>query len=168
MWNFHTSVDQADLIKGLDVGRQTSVDTKYSAFNYCTDTKIIKNFAAILPWVDIAILAQGFFVKAIHGCHTSSFVISSQKSDAIWVLELEAKEKLESLDRVVASIYKVTHEDIASIRNRPTFRKELQQVMELTMDITTDRDWCTYRLHVTLFYKDLLDFFAENTQVSFG
>ena len=90
MWNFHTTIDQADLIKGLDIGRETSVDTKDFSFNNCTNAKIIENFAAILPWVYVAILAQRFFVEAIHRRHTSSLVISSQESDAIWVPELEA------------------------------------------------------------------------------
>jgi hypothetical protein len=40
--------------------------------------------------------------------------------------------------------------------------------MELPVDITADCDGCADGLNVTLFDKDLLDFFAEDSEVSFG
>ena len=40
-------------------------------------------------------------------------MIASKKGDAVWVLELEAKEKLKGFYTVVPSVDIVTHKDVA-------------------------------------------------------
>ena len=40
--------------------------------------------------------------------------------------------------------------------------------MELTVNISADSHWRTHWLHITFFYKQLFDFFAEHAQISFG
>jgi hypothetical protein len=39
-------------------------------------------------------------------------VVSSEKSDSVWILDFEAEEILKSFDGVVASINKVSDEDV--------------------------------------------------------
>ena len=73
---------------------------------------------------------------------------------------------MECFNRVVATINEVAHEDIASIRNLSSFFEELEQVMELTMDVTANSDWRAHRLNVTLFDQYLLDFFTENAKIT--
>ena len=84
-----------------------------------------------------------------------------------WPLQLEAEKQLECFNRVVATINEVAHKDIAGIWNLPSFFKELEQVVELTMDVTANGDWGAHRLDVTLFDQYLLDFFAEDAKVAF-
>ena len=74
---------------------------------------------------------------------------------------------MECFNRVVATINEVTHEDIAGIRNLSSFFEELEQVMELTMDVTANSDRGAHRLNVTFFDQYLLDFFTENAKITF-
>lgn len=41
------------------------------------------------------------------------FVVAAEEGDAVRVLDLEAQQVLESLDRVVASVNEIADEDIA-------------------------------------------------------
>ena len=144
------------------------MNAKYLAFNDSADSEVIENFCAVLPWVDVTVFAHSLLVEAVNRGNSSGFVITSQKSDAVGVLQLKTEQKLESLDRVVASIDEVTHEDVAGIRNLATFFKKLEEVVELTMNITADSDGSADRLDIALFNEDLLDLFTENAQVSLG
>jgi hypothetical protein len=44
-------------------------------------------------------------------------MVASEEGDAIGVLDLEAEQVLEGLDGVVATINKITDEDVASLIN---------------------------------------------------
>ena len=99
------------------------MNTEDFAFNDGANSQVVEHLAAVLPGVDITILAHGFLVETIHRGDTARLVIASQERDAVRVLQLEAKEELEGLDRVVATIDKVTHEDVASVWNLATFFK---------------------------------------------
>lgn len=117
MRNLHTPVDQANLVEGLDLGRETTMDAEDLALNDSTNAEVIENLSAVLPGVDVTILAHSLLIKTVDAGDAASLVITTEKCDAVGVLQLEAKEKLEGLDRVVAAIYKVTHEDVAGVRD---------------------------------------------------
>lgn len=78
-------------------------------------------------------------------------MITSEKGNVSWILELQTEQELESLNWVVASVNEVAHEDIASVRDLTSLIKELQKIMELTMDISTNSDWSRNWLNVALF-----------------
>lgn len=42
------------------------MDAKDLAFDESTDAEIVEHFGAVLPWVDVAVLAHGFFVESVH------------------------------------------------------------------------------------------------------
>ena len=108
------------------------MDAEDFTFNNCTYSQVIEYFCAILPWVSISIFADGLIVEAVNRCDLSCLVITTEKSDVTWPFQLEAEKQLECFNRVVATINKVAHEDIASIRNLSSFFEELEQVVELT------------------------------------
>jgi hypothetical protein len=65
-------------------------------------------------------------------------VISSDKGDALRVSHLEGKQEEESLDRVVASINKVAHEEVVRVRALTADFKKFFEVVKLAMDVTTN------------------------------
>lgn len=143
------------------------MDAENLSFNDGSNTKIVENFGAVLPRVGITILSDGLIVESIDSSNLSCLVITSEEGNVSWILELKAEQELESLNRVVASVNEVTHEDIASVRDLTSLIKELQEIMELTMDISTNSDWSRYWLNVALFDQNFLNFLTEDSEISF-
>ena len=86
----------------------------------------------------------------------SAFVVSSKDSKSILKADLESDEESDSLDGVVAAIDVVTHEEVVGVGRLTTNLKELSQVVELTVNVTADRDWSTDLLDVRLVNEDFL------------
>ena len=166
--NLHSAVDEADLIKSLDLWGETTVDAEDFTFDDGADAEVIEHFSAVFPGVDVSVFTHGLFVEAVNGGHTSGLVVASEKGDAVGPLQLQTEQELEGLNGVVAAIDKVTHEDVAGIRNLTTFFKKLEKVVELTVDVATDSDGSADWLDIALFDKDLLDLLAKDAKVSFG
>lgn len=167
MWNLHSSVDKSDLVEGLDLWRETSVDAEDLALNDSGNAEIIEHFSAVSPWVWVTILAHGLFVETVDGGDSTSLVVSSQESDAVGILKLEAEEELEGLDGVVATVDEVSHEDVAGVWDLTSLFEKLEKIMELTVDVSANCNWGANRLDVALLDEDLLDLLAEETKVTF-
>ena len=93
-------------------------------------------------------------------------MVASEESDAIGVLELQAEQELEGLDRVVPAIDKIAHENVSSVRDLTSFLKKFEQVMELAMDVAANCHWGAHRLHIAFLDQDLLYLFTQDAQVS--
>ena len=139
------------------------MDTEDLAFDHSSNSEVVEDLCAILPWICISIFSNSLIIETIHGSDLSSLMVSSKQGNMRWVLKLEAEQELECLNRVEASIHKVTHEDVPCFWDLSTFVEKFQEIMELSMDISTDSNWCFDRLDITLFYQDFLYFFAENS-----
>ena len=73
---------------------------------------------------------------------------------------------------MVASIDEISDEDVASVldvtawvRDCVTCAEELQNVEELTVDVTADCDGASNGLHIGLLEEDFLGFFAEMSEI---
>lgn len=84
------------------------------------------------------------------------------------VSQLQAHQKLESLNRVETTINEISHEDVASVGDLASLVKKLNKIVELSVNISTDSNRCTDGLHVRFFNKKFLDLFAEKSEVTFG
>jgi len=166
MRNFHSSVDKSNLVDGLDLRRESTMDAEDFAFDNGTNAEVIENFSAILPWIGITVLSNGLIIEAIHGSDLSGLVITSEKSDMCWVLELEAKEQLECFHGVEASIDEVTHEDVACVWDLAALVEELEKIVELAVDISADSDWSFHWLDVAFLDEDFFHFLAEDSKFS--
>ena len=91
------------------------MDAEDLSLNDGTNTEVVENFCAVLPRVGISVLSNGLVIEAIDGGDLSGLVVTSQEGDVSWVLQLQAQEKLECLNRVEPSVHKVAHENIACV-----------------------------------------------------
>lgn len=82
-------------------------------------------------------------------------MISSDKSDSLGVSHLEGQQEQERLDRVVASIDEIAHEQVVGVGALASHLEELHQVVELSVNVTADSDWGFDVLHIRFFDKDL-------------
>jgi hypothetical protein len=151
MRDFVASVDQTNLIQGLNIGGKSSMDAENFSFNNCTSAEEIENLSAELPRVGISVLADTFIVVSIHLRNLSSFVVSSQQSNVVGPFKLEAHQKLEGLDRVKTAIDKISHENIARLGDFSSFVEKLKKIMELSVNISTNSNWCAYGLNIAFF-----------------
>ena len=97
VWNLHSPVDESDLIQGLDLWGETSMDAENFALDDSTNSKVVEDLSAVLPWVGVTILAHGLLIETIDRGDATGLVVSSEEGDAVWILELEAEEELEGL-----------------------------------------------------------------------
>ena len=84
-------------------------------------------------------------------------MITSQQGDVARVSDLECHEQLESFDRIVATVNKISHENVAGLRDLTSLVEQLQEVIVLTMNVTANCDGCSDWLHVVLFDQDFFD-----------
>ena len=82
----------------------------------------------------------------------SRFVVPSDESDAIRVPDFVCQEEKECLDRVVASIDKVSHEEVIRLRYISADFEEFFQVIKLSVNISTDRNRRVNPLNIPLFH----------------
>jgi len=82
-------------------------------------------------------------------------VVSAQDGDTILVTELESDQEGYGLDRVVTTIDVVSHEEIVGIGRVTSNPEKLHQVVELTVNVTTDGDGAAHRLDVGLLHENL-------------
>lgn len=91
------------------------MDAEYFPFHHSSNAQVVKDFSAVLPGIGIPVLADSLVIEAIHGGDLPSLVVASEQGDVGWVLKFEAEKELESFNRVVSSINKVTHEYVSGV-----------------------------------------------------
>jgi hypothetical protein len=88
-------------------------------------------------------------------------VITSYQSDSLRISNLESQKEQERLYRVESSVHKVSHEQIISLGTLTTYLKKLLEIIELAVDISTDRDWARDMLHIALVDQNFFGSVAE-------
>lgn len=99
------------------------MDAEYFSFNDGTDTKVIKDFSAVFPWVSISVLSDSLIIETVYSSDLSSLMVSSQECNVSGILQFQAKKKLESFNGIISTIDKITHENVAGIRYLSTLIK---------------------------------------------
>ena len=66
MRNFVTSVDEAHLVKCLDIRRKATVNAENLSLDDSACAKKIENFSTEFPWVGITIFSNAFIVISIN------------------------------------------------------------------------------------------------------
>jgi len=98
MRDLQSSFEQSDLVKSFNVWGKTSVDTENFAFDLRTDAKVVENFAAVFPGIQVAVLANNFVVEAVCLGDSTGLMIASKQGDASWILQFQAHQELEGLN----------------------------------------------------------------------
>lgn len=77
------------------------------AGNESAEGEVVKDFAAVAPYVCAAVLAQTLIVEAVDGCDLARFVVAADQGYAVGVADFEAEEEEEGFKRVEAAVDKV-------------------------------------------------------------
>jgi len=165
MRNLLVSGDGSDLIDGADVRREASVDTENLAVNESGEGEVVEDLCAIFPGVGVAVLLLALIVEAVHLGDLPALVVTPEERDLVGPPRLQGKQEGERLETVVATIDEVAHENVVGQGDLTTNPEELQQVVELTVDVTADGDGSRNRLDVGLLEKELLHHLAQLLEV---
>lgn len=68
-------------------------------------------------------------------------MVSSKKEEVLWVFDFVGQEKADSFKWLFTSIHIVTKEKIVSLWRKSAILKESQEIIVLSMNVSTDLDW---------------------------
>mmetsp|Transcript_37745 Transcript_37745/g.59635 ORF Transcript_37745/g.59635 Transcript_37745/m.59635 type:complete len:222 (-) Transcript_37745:107-772(-) len=153
--DFLCAGDGSDLIKGADIGGETTVDTENTTINNRSQSQIIKYSTTVLPNISTAILLVSLIIKPVNCGNLSRLVVPSQKSDFVWEFSLQSDQIGEGFETVVPSINKITHKHVMRVREVASSPKQLLQIIKLPMDVSTDGYRAADRLDIALFQQEL-------------
>lgn len=94
-------------------------------------------------------------------------MVSAKKSNLVRIPSLKRHKKCKRLEAVIPTIHKVSHKNIICRGKFPSYLKKFQQIIELTMNVTTDGDGCRNRLYVTLFNQQITDIITKFAELMF-
>ena len=81
-------------------------------------------------------------------------MVASEEGQSILEADLQSNEKSDSLNGVVATVDVIAHEKEVRVWGMSTNLEQLSEVVELTVDVSADGDWCTDLLNVGFINKN--------------
>jgi hypothetical protein len=91
----------------------------------------------------------------LHLCNLTTFVVSAQNGDAVLVSTFESDEERDSLDRIVAAVDVIAHEEVVGVGALAADAKQLLQIVKLAVNVATHRHGAADGLHIRLLYQNL-------------
>lgn len=123
-------------------------------FNEGCEREVIEQISEIFPDISVSINSEALVIETVHLCNLSTLVVSSGQGDAVLVTDFVAHQQRNRLDGVVTSVNVVTHEQVICLRGLTSDSKQFQQVVELTMHITTNGHRTFDRLYILFFTEN--------------
>jgi hypothetical protein len=102
--HFLNAVECPNVVKGVDAGRQTSVQTEDLVVDEGGERQVVEEVCEVLPDVCIAVLSQALVVEAVDLRDLAGFVVAAEDGDAAGVSYLERDKQRDRLDGEVASV----------------------------------------------------------------
>jgi hypothetical protein len=156
MGHFLHSVEIAGMVKSIDRRGKSTVQAEYTVRDDRGHWQIVKRVREILPHVGVSVLPKTLIVESIHLRNLPTFVISSKNSNTMTEPNFQGHKQSYGLEGIVATIHVITHKKVVSLWTSSSNTKKLRQIVELSMDITTNRYWSSNRLHIRLLPQDFL------------
>ena len=88
--------------------------------------------------------------------------------NALGVAHFQSHQQRNCFQRVVASVYKITHEQVVGERDISAYGEQLDEVVELSVDVSADGDWGSDWRGVGLLHEDGSGLFCDELDLFFG
>lgn len=125
------------------------------SFYYSCKRQIIKQLSQHFPDIVVFVLSHAFIIETIILSNTPGFVVASKDSYSFFVSDLQAEKQTNSLDRVVTSINIISKKQVVSVGDTASNFEEFHEIVELSMNVSTDVDWCSHIDNIGFFIEDL-------------
>ena len=113
--HFNLSIDCSDLVECVQVGREATVKAENLVLDHRSKRQQIEQIGIVLPDVGIAVFTEALIIETVDLCNLARLVISTEDSDAVLEANLERHEQSHRLDRIVAAVHIVAHEEIVRV-----------------------------------------------------
>lgn len=90
-----------------------------------------------LPELDV-VSALALIVESINTVDRGALVVTAENEEVFGVLDLVGKEQADSLEGLLATVDVVTEEQVVGLRGETTVFEQTEEIVVLTVDITTD------------------------------
>ena len=129
-----------------------------------SDWKSVEDITENLPESD-GVPPLALIVETVDTVDLGTLVVASEEEEVLWILDLVAQEKGNSLNGLLTPIDVVSKEQVVCLRWESSVFKNSKQVIVLAMHITTDLDWSLQFEQVWLVEEDLAGLGAEILEV---
>lgn len=116
------------------------MQTEDTVLNDRGQWQVVEERGEVLPDIRVAVLSQALIVEAVHLRDLFALVVATENRDSAGVANLEAHEQGNCLDRVVATIDVVSHEEIVVLGQLAADVEQFFKIEELSVDVTTNGD----------------------------
>jgi hypothetical protein len=104
MRNFSESIDDLNLVNGVNRGGQAAMDAENLIVYDHTESEEVEEIGEVMPNIRIPVFSRTLCIESIGLRHASRFVIASDEMDAGRVSQLQADQERNSLNAEQASI----------------------------------------------------------------
>ena len=137
------------------------METEDVAFNNTCEWQVVEQRSEVLPDVGISVLSKAFIIETVDLGDLLALVVTSEDGDSVRVSDLEGDEESHSLNGVVSSVDVVSHEEIVVFGQLTSNSEKFFEIIELTVNITTDGDGSSDWLDIALVYENFLSFLTK-------
>lgn len=113
--NLTESVDDLDLINGVDGRGETAVYAEDLVVDHHAQSQEIKHVGEIVPDVGVAVFPSTLGIEPVRLGNPAGFMISADKMDALGVSQFQANEQRDGLHAEEATIHIITCNDNPSV-----------------------------------------------------
>lgn len=108
MRNLLYTIEGLDVIKGIDTGRETSVEAEDLVIDEGGEGEVIEQISKVFPNVCISIFSETFVVETVDLGDLARFVISAKNGNSLRVSNFEGDEQSNGFNRIVPSVNIIT------------------------------------------------------------
>ena len=144
------------------------METEDSIVNDSGQRKVVKKLSEVDPDVRVTVLAKALIVEAVHLGDLTDLVVSTENGQSILKTHFQGDKESNSLYGVVSAIDIISHEKVVCVWGLSAYLEKFLQVVELSVDITADRNWWAYWLHVRFVDQDFLSLLAKGFHLLLG
>mmetsp|Transcript_13833 Transcript_13833/g.23603 ORF Transcript_13833/g.23603 Transcript_13833/m.23603 type:complete len:209 (-) Transcript_13833:154-780(-) len=145
---------------------ESSVGTEYLFLNDGCDRQAIKCITERFPELDV-VPSPHLVIESVDPVDACALVVSSEDEKVLWVPYFEREKQANGFDGLLPPIYVISEEEVIGLWWKLSVLKQAEEVVILSVDISTYFYGCVELEQGGLCEEDLLGFKAERTKLGF-
>ena len=107
--------------------------SKNSIVDHSSKGEVIKETSHMGPDQWRSVNPQALVIKPVDLCDLSALMVSSRKSNSVWVAHFQSHQQQDAIQGIMTAIYIVAEEEVALEWRFPPYQKQLQQIIKFTI-----------------------------------
>lgn len=131
------SHDSTNLLHRVQIGAQTTVHGENLFIDDGGNWQAVEAVGERLPQFDV-VSSLALVVEAIDTVDGGAFVVATQDEEVLRVLDLVRKQQADGLERLLASVYVVSQEEVVRFWGEATVLEQAEKIIVLPVNIAAD------------------------------